>query len=57
MAYEMINFLIRKKKEKQDFMLIKFDMSKTYDRVELSYLKKIILIMGLDAKMVKLIMA
>lgn len=56
MAYELIHFLRGKRKEKQGFLLIKLDMSKANDRVEWNYLKRVMKVMGLNVRLVNLIM-
>lgn len=53
MAYELKHFLRHKRKEKQGFISIKIDITKTYDRVEWHCLKRV---MGLNVRMVNLIM-
>ncbi|XP_042952134.1 uncharacterized protein LOC122289223 [Carya illinoinensis] len=55
-AYEMIHFLRRKRKGKDGFMSLKLEMSKAYDRVEWSFLQKVMEQMGFSEKWVKLIM-
>lgn len=40
-AYEVIHFLKRKRREKVRYMALKLDMNKAYDRIKWSYLKAI----------------
>lgn len=56
MAYEIIHYLRQRRGGKQGFMLLKLDMSKTYDRVEYNYLKRVLVLLGFRANMIKLMM-
>ena len=47
---------MHKHKGKENFMAIKLDMSKAYDRVERPYLKAVMVKMGFDEKWINLIM-
>lgn len=46
LVYEIIHFLKKKDKGKQDFMSLKLDMNKTYDKVEWDYLECTLSVMG-----------
>ncbi|XP_074342605.1 uncharacterized protein LOC141680216 [Apium graveolens] len=56
-AHELMHFLNRKSKGKQSWMALKIDMSKTYDRVEWSYLAAVLEKMGFDQKVITLVMS
>lgn len=56
-AYEVMHFLRRKRQGNNGFMFIKLDMSKTYDRVELNYLKKVMMFMGFKHSFIDFIMS
>lgn len=45
-AYKLIYLLKRKTKGKKEYMSLKLDMSKTYDRAEWSYLEKVMETLG-----------
>lgn len=55
-AYECLR-AIKRKKGKRGLCAIKLDMHKAYDRVEWTFLEKIMLKLGFDARWVQLIMA
>lgn len=55
-AYELIHYLRRIKRGKQGYMSIKLDISKTYDRVELDYLERVLATMGFHMNLINLIM-
>jgi hypothetical protein len=56
LAYELMHFLRNKRQGGAGVAAIKLDMSKAYDRVEWSFLDKIMRKLGFDAKWVDLIM-
>ena len=45
-AFESLHYMKTSSSGKEGFMALKLDMSKTYDRVEWSFLEKIMLKMG-----------
>lgn len=55
-AYETHHFLKRKMQGNEDFVALKVDMSKAYDRIEWDFLKAIMLKMGFHVHWVQLIM-
>lgn len=50
MAYELVHFLRQKRAGKNCLMSLKLDISKTYDRMELRFLKIMMKRMGFDEK-------
>ena len=54
-AFETMHHISQKKGSRVGEMAIKLDMSKTYERVEWAYLKKIMENLGFDVKWKKLI--
>lgn len=56
MAFELNHFIRTSSQSKHDFMTLKLDVSKAYDRVEWIFLQKVILHLGLPHKFVDLIM-
>lgn len=55
-AFELNHYINTKPSKKDDFMTLKLDISKAYDRVEWSFLRKILLRFGLLPAFVDLIM-
>ena len=55
-AFECTDFLDHKRDGKDGFMAVKLDMSKAYDRVEWSFIKKIMERMGFHEKWTNIIM-
>lgn len=55
-AHETMNHLNTKRQDKARSMVIKLDMSKTYDKVEWNFLKTVMHIMGLEESLMWLIM-
>ncbi|GAA0165248.1 hypothetical protein LIER_39941 [Lithospermum erythrorhizon] len=56
LAYEARHVIKRKKTRKEGYMSIKLDMLKAYDRVEWSFLREMLIQLGLSAKWVQTIM-
>ena len=54
-AFETLHHMKNQKLKKKGFLALKLDMSKTYDRVEWGFLKKVMEKMGFGEKWVKLI--
>ncbi|KAL0011422.1 hypothetical protein SO802_006530 [Lithocarpus litseifolius] len=52
----MMHYLEHKKDGKENFMAVKLDMSKAHDRVEWSFIEKVMEKMGFHEKWIKLIM-
>ncbi|KAL0406255.1 UNVERIFIED_CONTAM: putative mitochondrial protein, partial [Sesamum latifolium] len=55
-AYELNHFLKLKTKGKHGFMSLKLDVSKVYDRVEWSFLERVLLRLGFHQRFVSLVM-
>ncbi|KAF5458308.1 hypothetical protein F2P56_022343 [Juglans regia] len=55
-AYELIHYLRHKTTEKQGYMSLKLDMSKTYDCVEWCFLETIMVVLGFEKKFVDMVM-
>uniref|UniRef100_A0A803PI32 Reverse transcriptase domain-containing protein n=1 Tax=Cannabis sativa TaxID=3483 RepID=A0A803PI32_CANSA len=55
-AFEIMHYLKRKIAGKEGFMAIKLDMSKAYNRVEWSFIERMMLHMGFSSHWVQLIM-
>lgn len=56
-AYKMLHFLMRKKKSKAGFMSIILDMNKAYENVKWSYLRRVMMVMGLKPRLLDLILS
>lgn len=57
LAFELNHFIKSKPKSKEDFMTLKLDVSKAYDRVEWAFLRLMLLRLGLVEYFVDLIMS
>ena len=55
-AFESLHYMKTSSSGKEGFMTLKLDMSKAYDRVEWSFLEKIMLKMGFQDSWVAMIM-
>ena len=55
-AQELI-YSLRKRKGRMGFMVIKIDLEKAYDRLELSFIKMVLEHFGFPESMIKLIMS
>ena len=55
-AFELMHYLEHKKEGKDFFMAVKLDMSKTYDRVEWGFIKKVMEQLGFNERWISLIM-
>ena len=56
-AFETLHFLKRKTQGKLGYMALKLDMSKAYDRVEWVFLERIMRHLGIEERLIKIIMA
>lgn len=56
MAFELNHFINTKSRSKTDYMTLKLDVSKAYDKVEWKFLYKILLRLGIPPDFVVLIM-
>ena len=55
-AFKLMHYLEHKKKGKENFMVVKLDMSKAYDRVEWGFIEKVMEKMGFHENWINLIM-
>ena len=55
-AFETLPYLKRKTQGKDGYMALKLDMSKTYDKVEWTFLEKVMRHLGFAESTIKLIM-
>ena len=55
-AFELMHYLEHKREGNEGFVVIKLDMSKAYDMVELSFIKQVMEKMGFHEKWINLIM-
>ena len=56
-AFETLHYMRNHNKGKLGFMALKLDMTKAYDRVEWSYMEKVLIKMGFQNRLVHLMMA
>ena len=56
-AFETLHYMRNHNKGNSGFMALKLDMSKAYDRVEWSFMEKVLVKMGFQDRWVKLMMA
>jgi hypothetical protein len=56
LAYEMAHFMKRRRSGKKQYMAVKLDMSKAYDRVEWAFLKGVMLQLGFCENFTELVM-
>ncbi|KAL0449729.1 UNVERIFIED_CONTAM: hypothetical protein Slati_1529300 [Sesamum latifolium] len=56
LAFELNHFLKVSSRSKKGFAALKLDMSKAYDRVEWSFLRRVLLRLGFESEFVELIM-
>lgn len=52
----LLHFISKKKQGRKDFVAMKLDMSNTYDRVEMSFLQKLMDRMGFNSDLITSIM-
>ena len=55
-VFELMHYLEHKKEGKENFMAVKLDMSKAYDRVEWGFIERVMEKMGFHEKWITLIM-
>lgn len=55
-AHELIHSLGESRSEASQYMMVKTDMSKAYNRVEWGYLRSLLVALGFDSKWVQLVM-
>ena len=55
-AFELMHYVEHKKEGKENFMAVKLDMGKAYDRVEWGFIEKVMEKMGFHEKWIQLIM-
>lgn len=55
-AYEVMHMLKRKRRGSDAYLALKLDMSKAYNRIEWSYLRAVLTIMGFDLRWVQLVL-
>ena len=55
-AFELMHYLEHKKEGKENFMVVKLNMSKAYDRVEWGFIERVMEKMGFHEKWISLIM-
>ena len=55
-AFELMHYLEHKKEGKENFMAVKLDMSKAYDRLEWGFIERVMEKMGFHEKWISLIM-
>lgn len=56
LAHELMHCLNKKRQGKKGYMSLKLNMSKAYDRISQTFLQKVMVKMGLNQKMVAMIM-
>ena len=56
-AFETLHYVKRKTQGKVGLMVLKLDMSKAYDRVEWAFLERVMHQLGLEERLIKIIMS